>query len=393
MKHLKSLPQQDREYLTLLNDIMNEGVEKGDRTGTGTRSLFGTRMKFDITEGKVPLLNTAKVFHKGIIHELIWMLSGDTNIRYLKENNVNIWDSWIDPATAEYEDINLHELGETLAQKIGNDRARGPEEILTLCDENDIPTKKLIAGDLPFIYQHQWRKWDDIRILPHGVSAIPYEARGYKVVAFLADTTVIERQFDQVSEIVNRLKTNGDCRRIILSAWNAAQIEDMALAPCHAFVQFWSRELDADERYGMLSEEQKNNEPGYEIDDHTWLDDLGIPRRALSCQLYQRSADFPLGVKFNIVFYALFTHMLAQVTGMIAEEFIWVGGDTHVYDNQHDGVEEHLSRADDEASVGRGQARVELNPTIDDIFEFTFDDVRIVDYDPMPTVNYPAAAV
>ncbi len=262
-----------QQYLDLLQKIMDEGVERGDRTGTGTISIFGHQMRFDLTEN-FPCLTTKKLHLRSIIHELLWFLKGDTNIAYLKENKVRIWDEW--------------------------------------ADEN---------GDLGPVYGHQWRSWPT----PGGETV------------------------DQISNLIKRLKEKPDSRRHIVSAWNVADVEKMALPPCHCLFQFY------------------------------------VANGELSCQLYQRSADVFLGVPFNIASYALLTKMVAQVCGLKAKEFIHTFGDTHLYLNHLDQVKEQLSRKP------RTLPRMEINPDIKNIFEFKFEDFTLSDYDPYPSIKAPIA--
>lgn len=257
-----------KQYLQLLRHIMEEGTDKNDRTGTGTRSVFGYQMRFDLSEG-FPLLTTKKLHLKSIIHELLWFLKGDTNVKYLQDNGVRIWNEW--------------------------------------ADEN---------GDLGHVYGYQWRSWPDYN-------------GGF---------------IDQITEAVETIKKNPDSRRIIVSAWNVADLPDMKLPPCHALFQFYV----ADGR--------------------------------LSLQLYQRSADCFLGVPFNIASYALLLMMVAQVTGLKPGEFIHTLGDAHIYRNHFSQVEEQLSREP------RKLPRMVLNPDVKDIFGFTYDDFRLEDYDPLPHI-------
>lgn len=275
-----------KQYLDLMRHVRDNGVFKGDRTGTGTTSVFGYQMRFDLTEG-FPLVTTKKCHLRSIIHELLWFLKGDTNTKYLRDNGVSIWDEW---ATEE--------------------------------------------GDLGPVYGYQWRNWP------------------------ATDGSSI----DQISEIVKQLKTNPNSRRIIISAWNVADLPDesispqanvaegkMALAPCHAFFQFY------------------------------------VADGKLSCQLYQRSADIFLGVPFNIASYALFTMMLAQVCDLDVGEFIHTLGDAHLYSNHMQQVEEQLSR-DPFPLPG-----MKINPAVKDIFAFTFDDFELVDYQYHPHIKAPVA--
>ena len=262
-----------RQYLDFMRHVRTEGVRKTDRTGTGTLSVFGHQMRFDLAEG-FPLVTTKKLHVKSIIHELLWFLAGDTNIGYLKQNNVSIWDEW--------------------------------------ADEN---------GDLGPVYGRQWRSW----ATPDG------------------------RTIDQIQDVVETLKTNPDSRRIIVSAWNPADIPDMALAPCHCLFQFYV----ADGR--------------------------------LSCQLYQRSADIFLGVPFNIASYALLTMMMAQVTGLKAGDFVHTFGDAHLYLN-------HLEQADIQLTrEPRPLPRLAINPDVSSIFSFRYEDFSLHDYNPHPHIKAPVA--
>ncbi|PIQ19746.1 MAG: thymidylate synthase [Cytophagales bacterium CG18_big_fil_WC_8_21_14_2_50_42_9] len=262
-----------QQYLQLLQHILDKGARKEDRTGTGTLSVFGYQLRFDLAAG-FPLVTTKKVHLKSIIHELLWFLKGETNIRYLKENGVSIWDEWAD------EDGNL-----------------GP------------------------VYGSQWRCWPT----PNG------------------------GHIDQIMQVVNQLKNNPDSRRIIVSAWNVAEINNMKLPPCHAFFQFY-------------------------VADHK-----------LSCQLYQRSADVFLGVPFNIASYALLTMMMAQVCDLELGEFVWTGGDTHLYLNHLEQTELQLTREP------RKLPQMLLNPEVKSIFDFKYEDFKLVNYDPHPAIKAPVA--
>lgn len=258
-----------KQYLDLLNRVLDEGTKKGDRTGTGTTSIFGHQMRFNLEEG-FPLLTTKKIHLKSIIHELLWFLKGDTNVKYLQENGVRIWNEWADPET----------------------------------------------GDLGHIYGYQWRSWPNY------------------------DGTFT----DQITEAVNTIKNNPNSRRIIVSAWNVAEIESMALPPCHCFFQFYV----ADGR--------------------------------LSLQLYQRSADIFLGVPFNIASYALLLQMMAQVTGLKAGDFVHTLGDAHIYNDHMEQVKLQLTREP------RQLPRMIINPEVKDIFDFKYEDFSLEGYDPHPHI-------
>ncbi|MCM8532936.1 MAG: thymidylate synthase [Lentisphaeraceae bacterium] len=258
-----------KQYLELLQHVLDNGTDKEDRTGTGTRSVFGHQMRFDLSEG-FPVLTTKKVHLRSIIHELLWFISGDTNIKYLKENGVRIWDEW--------------------------------------ADEN---------GDLGPVYGHQWRSW-------------PNPAGG---------------TIDQFKNTVEMIKSNPDSRRLIVSAWNPAEIDKMALPPCHSLFQFY------------------------------------VADGKLSCQLYQRSADIFLGVPFNIASYALLTMMLAQVSGLEPGDFVHTFGDAHIYNNHFDQAKLQLTR------TPRALPKMNINPDVKDIFSFKFEDFELVGYDPDPHIK------
>lgn len=262
-----------KQYLDLLQRILDEGAVKTDRTGTGTKSVFGHQMRFNLADG-FPLLTTKKLHLRSIIHELLWFLRGDTNIKYLHDNKVTIWDEW--------------------------------------ADEN---------GDLGPVYGHQWRSWPD------------YDGG----------------TIDQIANVVDLIKHHPDSRRMIVSAWNVAEVDRMALPPCHCLFQFY------------------------------------VADGKLSCQLYQRSADVFLGVPFNIASYALLTMMLAQVCGLEPGEFVHTTGDTHLYLNHLEQAREQLSR------TPRALPTMHINPEVKDIFEFKTEDFTLEGYDPWPAIKAPVA--
>ena len=262
-----------KQYLDLMRHVRDHGVVKADRTGTGTVSVFGYQMRFDLSAG-FPVVTTKKLHLCSIIHELLWFLKGDTNIRYLQDNGVSIWDEWADD-----------------------------------------------KGELGPVYGYQWRNWPT----PDG------------------------RHIDQMAQIIQQLKTNPDSRRIIVSAWNVADVDNMALPPCHAFFQFY------------------------------------VAEGKLSCQLYQRSADISLGVPFNIASYALLTMMVAQVTGLQPGEFIHTLGDAHLYSNHLEQVELQLSREP------YPLPQMKLNPAVHDLFAFTYADFELLDYTHHSLIKAPIA--
>ncbi|MFC0820755.1 thymidylate synthase [Moraxella marmotae] len=278
-----------KQYLALLQHILDTGGDKGDRTGTGTRSVFGYQMRFDLSAG-FPLLTTKKVHVKSIIHELLWFLKGETHIDYLIANQVSIWDEW---ATAEQ------------TARFGRQ-----------------------AGDLGPIYGHQWRNFGATKDADG-----KYQADG----------------FDQIAWLIHEIKTNPNSRRLIVSGWNPSEAGQVALPPCHTLFQFF------------------------------------VQDGKLSCQLYQRSADVFLGVPFNIASYALLTHMVAQVCGLGVGEFIWTGGDTHLYNNHFEQAKLQLTREP------MALCQLQLNPAVKDIFEFTFDDIQIINYQSHPAIKAEVA--
>ncbi|MBK0380862.1 thymidylate synthase [Mucilaginibacter segetis] len=271
-----------KQYLDLMRHVMENGAQKHDRTGTGTLSVFGYQMRFDLNDG-FPMVTTKKLHLKSIIHELIWFLSGDTNIKYLKENGVRIWDEWAD--------------GE---------------------------------GNLGPVYGYQWRSW-------------PKPGGGH---------------IDQISQVVQQLKTNPDSRRIMVSAWNVADVNQMALPPCHSLFQFYVAPADISK---------------------------GETRGKLSCQLYQRSADIFLGVPFNIASYALLTMMMAQVCDLDYGDFVHTFGDAHIYNNHLEQARLQLSRDP------RPLPTMKINPDVKDIFSFKFEDFTLENYDPHPHIKAAVA--
>ena len=262
-----------KQYLELMQDILDNGTDKEDRTGTGTRSVFGRQMRFDLSKG-FPLVTTKKLHLRSIIHELLWFLNGDTNTRYLKDHGVSIWDEWADD-----------------------------------------------KGDLGPVYGHQWRSWPT----PSG------------------------ENIDQISEVLAQIKNTPDSRRMIVSAWNVGQISDMALPPCHLLFQFY------------------------------------VANGKLSCQLYQRSADFFLGVPFNIASYALLTHMVAQQAGLEVGDFVWTGGDVHLYSNHFEQANLQLSRD----TLALPQLQIARKPA--SLFDYRYEDFEIIGYQSHAGIKAPVA--
>jgi thymidylate synthase len=338
-----------KQYHDLMRHVLSNGTFKADRTGTGTKSVFGYQTRFNLQDG-FPLVTTKKLHLKSIIHELIWFLSGQTNIEYLKQNGVSIWDEW--------------------------------------ADEN---------GELGPIYGYQWRSWPG-NIVAVRDSGTQYEVRDNEGWQLITEGTPVEHEsIDQIAEVVNQLKTNPDSRRLIVSAWNVADIPRMKLPPCHALFQFYTRELSLSERDNLSpnptayrgsldwSEALRGDDKDAVELAHARFDDQGVPRRALDCQLYQRSCDVFLGLPFNIASYALLTHMIAHQVGMAAGEFIWTGGDVHIYSNHMEQVELQLSRAP------KPLPKLVIKRKPESIFDYKFEDFEIVGYDPHPAIKAQVA--
>jgi thymidylate synthase len=293
-------PSADREYLNLVNRVLTEGREKGDRTGTGTISVFGHQMRFDLSDNKIPMLTTKKMFTRGIIRELLWYIQGNTNINYLLDHDVHIWDEWADD-----------------------------------------------KGDLGPVYGKQWRSWEYVdRKRRYSTCEVEhFDQLDHVKSTTYFDTDILVEEIDQLAHVIETLKTNPNDRRMIVCSWNVGQLSTMALPPCHLLFQFYS--IDGE----------------------------------LSCQLYQRSCDVGLGVPFNIVQYSILTHMIAQVTGHTASEFVWTGGDVHIYQDHKEQLAEQLTRDPYPSPT------LWLNPNITNIDDFRYEDFKIEGYQSHPTIK------
>lgn len=393
----------DIEYQRLLRLVQTTGRTKHNRTGIDTIGVFGAQARFNLSEG-FPLLTTKKVWFKGIIHELLWFLSGNTNIKYLVDNDVHIWDEW---AYKKYKDFpetsNQSDcvLADGLnAQRNPYYRKRTMHEFLTAIRNSDSFAEKW--GDLgEGTYGGMWRAF------PYA----SYEDNGLDGIAGPHyDWTV--NHVDQIQKVIDKLKTNPDDRRLIVTAWHPYWVDHCALPPCHCLFQFNTEELTLAERatiyYGepvmkfrglsldawnnVLRNEKGELELDHEVpisktrpEDETkhmeFFDSLKVPRRRLNCQLYQRSCDLFLGVPFNIASYSLLLAMVAQVTNMQVGDFIHTYGDLHIYKNHIEQINEQQAR------VPKALPKLVLNPAIDDVFKFTFDDIKIEGYDPHPAIK------
>jgi thymidylate synthase len=303
-----------KQYLDLLRDIKENGVQKTDRTGTGTLSVFGRQMRYDLSQG-FPAVTTKKLHLRSVIHELLWFLRGDTNIKYLVDNDVHIWDEWPYKAFLQKQSLTVPDHG-------SDEWKTGIKAFTERIKQDEQFAKQ--HGELGPIYGYQWRHWPT----PDG------------------------GEIDQIQKVIDMIKTSPDSRRIIVSAWNIAEIDEMAkagLPPCHTLFQFY------------------------------------VANGKLDCHLYQRSADTFLGIPFNIASYSLLTMMVAQITGLEAGEFVHTIGDAHIYLNHLNQVEEQLSRTPKELPT------MHINPDVKSIFEFTFEDFVLENYDSYPAIKAPIA--
>lgn len=314
----------DQQYHSLIKEILETGVRKPNRTGVDTIGIFSHKMKFDLRDGTIPLLTTKKVHTKSIIHELLWMMSGSTNIKYLKENNVSIWDEW------------ANEMGE-----------------------------------LGKIYGYQWRHWETYK------SSDQHDGYFYK-----------GDPIDQVAEVINKLKNNPNDRRLIISAWNVADIPKMALPPCHYVFQFYTKPLTQQQRVFLASSKYC---PSTMMENFTTenmdhiLDDMKIPKYELSLMMNQRSCDVGLGVPFNIVQYSFMLLMFAEVSNMTVGDFVWMGGDVHIYENHVTQLTEQLER------VSYPAPTFKFGRKIGDIDDFKYEDFIINNYQSHPAIKMDVA--
>lgn len=518
----------DDLYNEVLQHIKNFGVRKGDRTGTGTTSMFGKMVSFDLRDYKLPFLTGKQLFYKSFIHETLWFLSGSTDVAYLKTHGISIWDSWVEQGSPIIVKLTVREMKIAILKRFGVDLKRiknfqfnsservsvaqitqvtyhsSDESVLItlndklhaalgvndqpwdkiytgLCEALEIPTHKLLGGRIerefattkdrvaaikkddpvlgevraffekysparrdgeivvwaedykvggvkkwlnkdghdflpdfldklnvpdkhlvggsigPGAYGSMWRNIEDIRILTNEELAAGrarvYQAKGFECEGALVDgRQVWSRHIDQVQNVVELLRTNPDSRRIIVAAFDNRMVDFCQLPPCHSFWQVWSRELELQERVDWFEKHDPTIAEfalaGDRTISHEYLDDYGVPKRALTLGMYQRSCDFPVGGPFNINQYGLLAHMLAHITGHIAEELVWIGADVHIYNNQFDLVEEQLSREPMRDVV----VTVNLNHQVKEIDSFKFEDIKIVGYDKHhPRIDYPVA--
>lgn len=338
----------DYKYLKLGEKILKEGVKKVSRAGT-TYSLFGEQLRFNLKKG-LPMLTTKKLFVKGAIHELLWFLKGDTNIKYLVDNGVNIWN---DDAYRYYLELIKEQREPNELEEVYDKETFLKMVRLGSFSEKILNRDKSIYyyGDLGPVYGAQWTNWNG--------------------------------EVNQIQDIIHKLKTNPDDRRIMLSAWNPSAIPSMALPPCHYCCQFYTKEMTFNERKTWFIQNVRNTE----LDNITneYMDEFNVPKRKLSCMFQMRSNDLPLGAPINYVSYAILTHMIAQCVNMDVDELIFNGGDVHIYENQIPAFEEQLSRSPYKYAL----PHLELNPYVKNIEDFKYEDIKIVGYESYPAIKFP----
>ena len=386
--------KEEKAYLAIANDIIQNGSTHKDRTGVGTRAVFGRTMDFDLTDGKIPMLSTRKVPTRFMPIELVWFISGDTNIKYLLDNNVNIWNSWVKPETAVYdndpknfikelEKQGVIKLDENFKEVYNHMDTAAVNAVAGILTGKKVPDSRLLSGSIgDGAYGAQWRKWEDIRTIPIE-DVEKFEAKGYKKlttysenvdgkkpirdpetqeitgyegIVDVVERAIVKKNIDQLQAVIDQINNNENSRRIILSAWNVGRLDQMQLPPCHTMALWNVRRAEDGTKY-------------------------------LTCSLVCRSQDFLVGTCANIAQYAMLTHMIAQVTGCVAERLVWFGSNVHIYDNQIELAMDHLQRL-----PLRNTVRVALNKDITDIDEFKPEDIKITGYENfLPPIKYPVA--
>lgn len=371
--HISYMNTLDNKYLDLVKDIIENGFVSGDRTGTGTKKVFGRQIRHNMQEG-FPLLTSKKMYTKGIIHELLWFLRGETNIKYLIDNDCHIWDG---DAYKNY--LKAYNNGEDVIAHVNMVKSLNPEDkdknrsplsleefVEFIKNSEEYGTQEFVKkyADLGPIYGKQWRSWGGIKQTP-----ISYD-KG------LPTKFKIENKFDQIEQLIRDLKNNPDSRRLMVNAWNVGELDEMVLPPCHYGFQCFTRELSLEERIELVN-------PIPNLFTHEDCDTLNLPRRAISLMWNQRSCDFLLGIPFNLASYGFLLEMIAQVTNMIPEELIGNFGDCHVYLNQIEFFNEQLNNKIYDLP------KLVLNKEVKDIFNFNFEDIIIENYSSSKSIKYP----
>ena len=386
--------KEEKAYLSIVNDIIENGTKHQDRTGVGTRAVFGRMMEFDLTDNKIPMLSTRKVPTRFMPIELVWFISGDTNIKYLLDNNVNIWNSWVNADTAVYdndpknyikelEKQGVIKLDEHFKEVYNHMDVSAVNAVVSMLTGKQVPDSRLLSGSIgDGAYGAQWRKWEDIRTV--SVEELPaladkgykelarfnenvetkvadrdhdtLEVKGYKNITDVVERVIVQKKIDQLKEVIDQIQNNENSRRIIVSAWNPGRLDQMQLPPCHSLFQFNVRRGEDGTKY-------------------------------LTCSLFCRSQDLLVGTLANVAQYAMLTHMIAQVTGCVAERLVWFGSNVHIYENQIEAALDHVQRL-----PLRNNVRVALNKEITNIDDFKPEDIKITGYDNyLSPIKYPVA--
>jgi thymidylate synthase len=358
----------DEEIKKLYQKILEDGVEKTDRTGVGTKSIFGYQMRFKMSDG-FPLLTLRKIHTKSLVHELLWFLEsydekynefGNTNIRYLLENNVTFWTEW------PYDAYRKIALGKYLDDDLKDDKTIKKLNILSIKEfEEKIINDDYFAlkyGDLGPVYGHQWKNFGGYTEKAEITKQYEANRNGIRIVDSQGWEDVKMEGINQIDNVIEQLLEDPDSRRIIVNSWNASEIDDMMLPPCHMMFQFYT---------SLLNDKEKEENPGKE--------------RKLSLQLYQRSGDFGLGIPYNVGSYSLLLHMIAQVVNMVPNEFVWTGGDVHIYNNHLRQLDEMFQRDSFKP------CKLVLNPNINNIYDFRYEDITFENYESNSNIKMDVA--
>jgi thymidylate synthase len=382
----------DTEYFRIVNDILTNGRLKKNRTGVDTIGIFGAQAKYNVDLNAFPLLTTKKVHWPAIVHELLWFISGDTNIKYLVDNNVRIWNEW---AYKKYKDTSISKIPDNELESLSvlsgmslSDVDHLPMDVFIERIKNDVEfaTKWGELGE--GTYGGMWRDFPFFTIVDKtDPSTMPkFKSLGTKGMYCGDEPLTFLGRIDQITKVLEKLKNNPDDRRMIVSAWHPHWVDHCALPPCHCLFHFHTEELTLEERIEIL---QKQVGPVNLPKSDVWiiqkLNEDNIPTRRLNCLLYQRSCDFFLGIPFNIASYSLLTAMIAHVSNMVPGTFTHSHGDAHVYVNHLDQIKLQMSREP------KALPKLWLNPEVKDLFNFKFDDIKLMDYDPHPAIKAEVA--
>jgi thymidylate synthase len=370
----------DYEYNRLLELILKEGKHKKNRTGVNTIGVFGAQAKFDVRMDAFPILTTKKVWFKGIVHELLWFIRGETNIKYLVDNDVHIWDEWAYKRYVDICKVNAKGWWDDWMRdnKDGTLSMFTQEEFINHIKENTLYIQGQRFAD----------KWGE---LGEGTYGGMWRSFPTNVIDYdypVSDSSPPQYTFkvvDQLQKVLNKLKNNPDDRRIIVSAWHPHWVDHCALPPCHCLFHFNTEELTIEERRAIFKRNHPEVVPLNHVEEKDWLDQLHIPTRRLNCLLYQRSCDTFLGVPFNITSYCLLTAMIAHCVNMVPGVFTHTYGDLHIYENHFEQVKEQLSR------TPKLLPKLWLNPKVNNLFDFKFEDIKLENYQSHPTIKAPIA--